>query len=109
MSKIKLLLVILIFQLLSVFAIIILMNRKHQKILTAIFTKPTLANSSFSDIEKLVISLGGEIEEGNGSRVAFKLNGEKAFAHRPHPEKEDKKYQVEAFREFFILAGIGNE
>lgn len=53
--------------------------------------------------------MGGAIEEGSGSRVAFKLNGEKAFAHRPHPGKEAKKYQVEAFRDFFRLAGITDE
>ncbi len=82
------------------------MNRKQQKTFDAIFATPTKANINFSDIEKLVIGLSGEIEEGSGSRVVFKLNGEKAFAHRPHPKKEAKKYQVEAFREFLDLAGI---
>ncbi len=86
-----------------------LMNRKQQKILTAIFAKPTLANVNFSDIEKLVVSLGGEIEEGSGSRVILKLNDEKLAAHRPHPGKEAKKYQIEAFRDFFRLAGITDE
>jgi len=47
--------------------------------------------------------------EGRGSRVAFEMNNQKIFVHRPHPAKEAKKYQVEAFREFLELAGIKNE
>lgn len=78
----------------AMFAIIFTMNRKQQKIYKAIFTTPTLANINFSNMEKLVIGCGGEIIEGNGSRMAFILNGVKLFAHRPHPDKEAKKYQV---------------
>lgn len=85
------------------------MNCKQQKTFNAIFEIPTKANIAFSDIEKLLIALGGEIIEGSGSRMAFVLNGQKMFAHRPHPAKEAKKYQVEDFREFLVKAGITNE
>jgi hypothetical protein len=52
---------------------------------------------------------GGEVVEGDGSRVKFALNGIQFFAHRPHPNKEAKKYQINDFREFLERAGIKNE
>ncbi|MGI8641542.1 MAG: type II toxin-antitoxin system HicA family toxin [Pyrinomonadaceae bacterium] len=95
---------------LAEFAIIIWMNRKQQKILASIFATPTPASIKFSDIEKLLISLGAEKIEGSGSRVAFVMpNGAKWEHHRPHPNKEARKYQVESVREFLERLDIGNE
>lgn len=92
------------------FAIIIIVNRKQQKILDAIFAVPTSASIKFADIEKLLISLGAEKIEGRGSRVAFIMpNGAKWEQHRPHPNKEAKKYQVESVREFLERLGVENE
>lgn len=85
------------------------MNRKQEKTLKAIFEKPTKANINFSDIEKMLEGLGATVTEGNGSRVSFELNNQTIFVHRPHPAKEAKKYQVEAFREFLELVGITDE
>ncbi|MEZ5344304.1 MAG: type II toxin-antitoxin system HicA family toxin [Pyrinomonadaceae bacterium] len=59
-----------------------------------------MANILFSDIEKLLIALGSEKIEGSGSRVAFSKDNETVFFHRPHPQKEAKKYQIEMAREF---------
>ena len=55
----------------SINATIVYMKAKHRKTLTAIFVRPTKANIKFSDIEGLVIALGGEVREGDGSRVAL--------------------------------------
>lgn len=82
------------------------MKTKHAKTLNAIFSKPTLASLVFSDIEALVIALGGEIMDGNGSRMAFILNGKRMDAHRPHPGKEAKRYQVENIRDWFLTMGV---
>jgi len=71
------------------------MKGKHRKTLEAIFSKPTKANIKFRDIENLIKALGGEVREGNGSRVALELSGTREYAHRPHPGKEAKKYIVE--------------
>lgn len=80
------------------------MNRKHRKTIEAINTKPTKANISFSDIEKLLIALGGKKIEGRGSRVAFVMpDGSRWEAHRPHPQKEARKYQVDSIRDFLEL------
>jgi hypothetical protein len=38
--------------------------------------------------------------------VRFELNGIVGTFHRPHPEKEAKRYQVRDAREFLIKAGV---
>lgn len=78
------------------------MKTKHRRTLEAIFATPTRSNIVFSDIEALIVALGGEIREGQGSRVAFELKGHRQYLHRPHPGKEAKKYQVEAIRGFLL-------
>lgn len=82
------------------------MNKKHQKTLQKIFEKPTLANIAWVDAEKLLIALGAEISEGNGSRVRVLLNGRRAVFHRPHPRKETGKGAVDSLREYLKNAGI---
>ncbi|KVD17969.1 type II toxin-antitoxin system HicA family toxin [Burkholderia ubonensis] len=78
------------------------MKTKHARTLTAIFTRPTLGGIVFADIESLVVALGGTIHEGEGSRIAFELNGKRRYLHRPHPGKVAKRYQVEDLRDWFI-------
>ncbi len=41
-----------------------------------------------------------------GSRVKLTLNGAAWGAHRPHPGKEAKKYQVEQVPELFERIGV---
>jgi hypothetical protein len=77
------------------------MKAKHRRVLEAIFAIPTRGGIVFSDIEALLIALGGNIREGAGSRVVFELKESRQYLHRPHPGKEAKKYQVEELREWF--------
>jgi hypothetical protein len=77
------------------------MKAKHRRILEAIFATPTRGGIVFSDIEALVIAIGGDVREGEGSRIVFELKGKRRYLHRPHPGKEAKKYQVEELREWF--------
>lgn len=88
------------------FAIIDGLKSKHAKALRAIFAKPTHASIVFTEIEALVIALGGEVKEGAGSRVALRIGAAVKHAHRPHPGKEAKKYQVEEIREWLAAQGI---
>lgn len=74
------------------------MKAKHEKTLKVVFTKPTLAGIVFADLEALVLALGGEVREGEGSRVVLEINGKRLYPHRPHPGKEAKRYQVEELR-----------
>ena len=82
------------------------MNSKHRKTLETLFAKPTTGTLKFSSIEALVIVLGGEVREGEGSRVALYLNGTATHAHRPHPGKEAKKYQIEEIRAWLVQQGV---
>ncbi|MCB1416130.1 MAG: type II toxin-antitoxin system HicA family toxin [Phyllobacteriaceae bacterium] len=82
------------------------MNSKQKKTLAAVFSDPVSGTINWSDIEKLLTAAGAEIVEGSGSRVRFHKNGEIETFHRPHPEKEAKRYQVRAAREFLIRIGV---
>ena len=77
------------------------MKAKYRRTLEAIFATPARAGIVFSDIEALVTAIGGDVREGEGSRVVFELKGSRRYLHRPHPCKEAKKYQVEELREWF--------
>jgi len=82
------------------------MNRKHERVLQAIFAKPVQSNIHWKDIESLLIALGATAEEGRGSRVRILLNGEEAVFHRPHPQKETDKGAVVSVRRFLENAGV---
>lgn len=82
------------------------MNNQHRKTLAALFNRPTPGNLSFAAIESLVIALGGEVKEGEGSRVALRIGDAVMHAHRPHPGKEAKKYQVDELRAWLFAQGI---
>lgn len=82
------------------------MKAKHRKTLQAIFSRPTSPSIVFSDIESLVVALGGSVTERQGSRVKIALKGEQWHCHRPHPGKEAKRYQVEEARELLEHTGV---
>jgi hypothetical protein len=85
------------------------MKGAHRKTLAAIFARPSLGNIKWSDIEALFRGLGGDVSEGAGRRVRVALNGVRAVFHRPHPQKETKRYAVENARDFLEAAGIKPE
>ena len=85
------------------------MNSKQKRTLQAVFENPVRANLKWSDLEKLIVALGGEVKEGSGSRVLLILNEEQGAFHRPHPQKEAKKYVVRLFRDFLTAAGVEDD
>ena len=82
------------------------MAEKNKKLIQAMSQKPTPKNISWKKIEKLLVSTGATIREGKGSGVTFYLNNKVFSAHRPHPQKEAKPYQVRAALMFLKRAGI---
>jgi hypothetical protein len=82
------------------------MNSKQAKALKTIFAVPVSGSVPWAMIESLLRSIGCDVIEGKGSSVSFHLNGTIAYFHRPHPEKEAKRYQVKAAREFLEKNGI---
>ncbi|MFJ7353210.1 type II toxin-antitoxin system HicA family toxin [Phyllobacterium sp. NPDC097923] len=82
------------------------LSRKHRATLAAIFAEPVRAGIAWRDIEALILACGGEITEGQGSRVRIALNGIRAVFHRPHPQKETDKGAVKSVRRFLLEAEI---
>lgn len=82
------------------------MNKKHERILEAIFKVPVQSNVVWKDCEKLLEYLGAEISEGEGSRIRIFLNNRKAVFHRPHPKKETDKGALVSLRKFLENAGV---
>jgi hypothetical protein len=82
------------------------MNTRYRKIFDAIHRTPTPSSLAFSEIEALVLYLGGEVLERQGSRVKLMLGGQCWRCHRPHPGKEARRYQIEEAREFLLRAGV---
>jgi len=76
------------------------MKRKHQKTLELIFARPTSANIQWRDIEALLVELGAEISEREGSRIGVRLFGERRVFHRPHPSPDTDKGAVASIREW---------
>ncbi len=83
------------------------LNNKQHKTLEAIFNRSTRANIVWADVEKLMIALGGEIENKGGSMARFLLDGQPRIFHRPHPQKEAKKHAIDAVRAY--LSSLGYE
>ena len=90
----------------SIYGTIIDMNTKNKKVLKSIFDSPVSSSIPWKDIELLLVSLGAEISEGNGSRVRIALNGIRAVFHRPHPQKETDKGAIMSMRRFLKEAGV---
>jgi hypothetical protein len=82
------------------------LSRRHQTTLEAVFATPARASIAWRDIEALFVACGGEVSEGEGSRVRVALNGVRAVFHRPHPQKETDKGAVRSVRRFLSEAGI---
>ena len=77
-----------------------LMKRKHQKTIELIFGRPTSGNIKWRDIESLLVYLGAEVSERQGSRVGIRLFGERRVFHRPHPSPNTDKGAVTSIRKW---------
>lgn len=82
------------------------MNAAHRKTLEAVFVDPVSKSLEWRRIEALLVAVGCQVIEGNGSRVRFAKNGIIGTFHRPHPAKEAKPYQVRDARQFLENLGV---
>lgn len=60
------------------------LSSKHRKTLFDIWKVPPLANLKWTRVEALIKAAGGKIEQGNGSRVRFVIDGRVGRFHTPH-------------------------
>lgn len=82
------------------------MNSKQKKTLFALFRTPVSGTIAWADIEVLLVAAGAQVIESKGSGVKFAKDGIVASFHRPHPDKEAKRYQVRDARAFLEQIGV---
>jgi len=82
------------------------MKRKHQRTLELIFSHPVSANIQWREVEALLIALGAEISEREGSRLEVFLIDEVRVFHRPHPRPDTDKGAVANIREWLRENGV---
>ena len=85
------------------------MQRKHYKTLEALFQRPVLSNIRWKDIEALLIAMGAEIQEREGSRIAVVLFEQVKVFHRPHPQPTTDKGAVASAHQWLQQNGIHPE
>ena len=82
------------------------MKRTHQKTLSQIFARPVSGSIKWADIEALLLALGAEVEEREGSRVGIMLFGQVRVFHRPHPSPDTDKGAVASIRKWLAENGV---
>lgn len=84
------------------------MSKKHQKVLSAIFSEHPSSNIHWKEIESLLIHLGAEFREGSGASLVAILNGIEFSMHRSHHNSTMSKQSLYKLRKFLGLANVGN-
>jgi hypothetical protein len=82
------------------------MNKKQQKTLSRLKDKPTRADITWDEVQSFFKAIGARVCEGDGSRVQIILHARVLRLHKPHPQKNLKKYAVEAIRDFLINSEV---
>lgn len=82
------------------------MKAKHARTVKAIFHRPVLGSIRWADIESLLVCLGAELEEREGSRMAFIWNGQVHVFHRPHPSPDTDKGAVVSIKRILEANGV---
>lgn len=82
------------------------MRRKHGKTLELIFHRPVSGNIKWKEIEALLVYLGAETVEREGSRLEMYLFGVVKVFHRPHPSPDTDKGAVSSIRKWLEDNGV---
>ena len=65
---------------------------------------------AWADIEALLLAIGCEVIEGDGSRIRFIRDDVIGYFHRPHPSatagKEAAPYQIRDAKTFLTKLGV---
>ena len=80
------------------------MSRKHDHLLTSLFSDPPSGNIHWREVESLLNHLGANIENLSGARLSVLLNGAEAILHRPHHGHTLGRSEILHLREFLARA-----
>jgi hypothetical protein len=78
---------------------------KHEKTLEAMRQQPKPSNLRWTDIESLLVHLGGVVSERKGSAISISLRGVRGYFHRPHPGDKADKGAIESALRLLRQAG----
>ena len=82
------------------------MSKKHQKVLSAIFSDHVSSNLHWREIESLLQHLGAEFREGTGASTMVILNGIEFTVHRGHHNSTMSKTSLHKLRKFLESCGV---
>ena len=82
------------------------MRRRHWKTLELVFRQPVSGNIPWRKIEALLVKLGAEISEREGSRIGVRLFGDRRVFHRPHPSPDTDVGAVASIRDWLRRNGV---
>lgn len=83
------------------------MSSKHQRTLDQVFAHPLCMNMKWSDIVKMLQSLGASVEVVRGGRERVNLNGVEETFHIPHGKTLDSRDELVQLRHFLERCGYG--
>ena len=84
------------------------MSKKHQKVLSAIFSDHLSSNIHWKEIESLLSHLGAEFREGSGSSSIAIINGVEFSMHRGHHGTTMSKNSLHQLKKFLESVNIRN-
>ena len=82
------------------------MKRRHRRTLELVFRHPVSGNIPWRKIEALLVELGAEISEREGSRIGVRLFGDRRVFHRPHPSPNTDVGAVVSIRNWLRRNGV---
>ena len=85
---------------------VLAMSKKHQKVLSAIFSDHLSSNIHWKEIESLLIHLGAEFREGTGASFVATLNNIEFTMHRSHQNATMSKKSLHLLRKFLQSANV---
>lgn len=85
------------------------MNSKQLRTLKRIFDSPTRSDVTWTEVENLLRAKGATFREGPGSQIRTSLGQALLSIHKPHPQKELKKYALERVRDLLREVGLTPE
>ncbi len=85
------------------------MSKKHQKVLSSIFSHHLSSNLHWKEIESLLIYLGAEFRESTGASMVITLNTHEFTMHRGNHNSTMSKKSLHKLKKFLELANINNK
>lgn len=82
------------------------MSKKHQKVLTSIFSDHLSSNIHWKEIESLLTHLGAEFRVGSGAGLIAIINGVEFSMHRSHHNTTMSKKSLHQLKNFLKSVDI---